>query len=55
MIPAYPRLSIEYQLYNIKEDVGQTRNLARERPDVLRKMMMRFEELKRVTGKMTNF
>lgn len=55
MIPPYPRLNLEYQLYNVKEDVGQTHNLAQKRPDILRKMMMRFEELKRATGKMTNY
>ena len=55
MIPPYPRHKLEYQLYNIKEDVGQTHNLAQKHPDILRKMMMRFEELKRTTGKMTNF
>ena len=55
MIPPYPRHNLEYQLYNVKEDVGQTYNLAQKRPDILRKMMMRFEELKRTTGKMTNF
>ena len=55
MIPPYPRHNLEYQLYNVKEDVGQTHNLAQKHPDILRKMMMRFEELKRTTGKMTNF
>lgn len=55
MIPPYPRHNLEYQLYNVKEDVGQTHNLAQKRPDILRSMMMRFEELKRTTGKMTNF
>lgn len=55
MIPPYPRHNLEYQLYNVKEDVGQTYNLAQKRPDILRKMMMRFEELKRTTGKKTNF
>lgn len=55
MIPPYPRHNLEYQLYNVKEDVGQNHNLAQKSPDILRKMMMRFEELKRTTGKMTNF
>lgn len=55
MIPPYPRHNLEYQLYNVKEDVGQTHNLAQKHPDILKKMMMRFEELKRTTGKMTNF
>ncbi|MEY8610832.1 sulfatase-like hydrolase/transferase [Parabacteroides segnis] len=55
MIPPYPRHNLEYQLYNVKEDVGQTHNLAQKRPDILKKMMMRFEELKCTTGKMTNF
>ena len=55
MIPPYPRHNLEYQLYNVKDDMGQSHNLAQKHPDILRKMMMRFEELKRTTGKMTNF
>lgn len=55
MIPPYPRHDLGYQLYNVKEDVEQTHNLVQKHPDILRKMMMRFEELKRITGKMTNF
>lgn len=67
MIPPYPHyygdaeednfsgLGNCYQLYNIKEDVGQRNNLAEKEPRRLRQMMMRFEELKRETGKETNF
>ena len=44
-----------YQLYNVKEDVGQQNNLATKEPRRLRQMMMRFEALKRETGKVTNY
>ena len=36
----------EYQLYNIKEDQGQQTNLAEKQPEVLNKMIARFEELR---------
>ncbi len=67
MIPPYPDLygdpeeaafvgfSNGYQLYNVKEDVGQRVNLAEKEPRRLRRMMMRFEQLKRETGKRTDF
>lgn len=67
MIPPYPDLygdpeeaafvgfSNGYQLYNVKEDVGQQVNLAEKEPRRLRRMMMRFEQLKRETGKRTDF
>lgn len=44
-----------YQLYNVKEDVGQQHNLATKEVQRLRRMMMRFEQLKRETGKVTNY
>ena len=44
-----------YQLYNVKEDIGQQVNLAEKEPKRLRQMMMTFERLKRETGKITNF
>lgn len=67
MIPPYPDLYGDpeeaafvgfangYQLYNVKEDVGQQENLAAREPRRLRQMMMRFEQLKRETGKITDF
>ncbi len=67
MIPPYPDyygdkeeaefagFSDCYQLYNVKEDPGQRNNLATREPRRLRQMMMRFEQLKRETGKKTNF
>ena len=67
MIPPYPDyygspedaafvgLNNCYQLYNVKEDVAQENNLAEKEPRRLRQMMMRFERLKRETGKITDF
>ena len=66
MIPPYPGygdteedefcgLSNCYQLYNVKEDVGQRNNLATQETRRLRQMMMMFEKLKRETGKITNY
>lgn len=55
MIPSYPGISSVYQLYNIKEDPGQNNNLAEKKPRLLRQMMMRMEQLKRETGKVTNY
>lgn len=67
MIPPYPDLYGDpeeaafvgfgngYQLYNVKEDVGQQVNLAEKEPRRLHRMMMRFEQLKRETGKRTDF
>ena len=67
MIPPYPSyyddpdgtgfsgLGNCYQLYNVKEDVGQNHNLADKEPKRLRQMMMTFEKLKRETGKITNY
>lgn len=36
----------EYQLYNITEDQGQQKNLAEKEPELLNKMIARFEELR---------
>ncbi len=36
----------EYQLYNIKEDPGQNMNLASSQPEVLERLVKRFEELR---------
>lgn len=68
MIPPYPPyyqateedndfagLSYSYQLYNVKEDRGQQHNLATKEPRRLNQMMQRMEQLKRTTGKVTNF
>lgn len=44
-----------YQLYNIKEDIGQNNNLAEKEPRRLRQMIMTFEKLKRETGKITDY
>lgn len=54
MIPPYNAKST-YELYNIKDDPGQTNNIAEKNPRLLKQMMMRFEQLKRETGKVTNY
>lgn len=54
MIPPY-RPGQMYQLYNVKEDPAQTTNKAKDNSALLRKMMRRFEHLKRTTGKVTDF
>lgn len=54
MIPPYGAVKV-YELYNIKQDPGQTENIAQKNPRILRQMMMRFEQLKRETGKVTNY
>lgn len=38
--------SDQYQLYNIKEDIGQERNLAEEQPDKLQEMIRIFKEVR---------
>lgn len=55
MIPPYPGISDTYQLYNIKQDPSQQNNKYKAYPKLLRNMMMRMEQLKRETGKVTNF
>ena len=55
MIPPYPGENRTYELYNIRKDPEQKNDLSELEPKVLRRMMMRFEELKRETGKKTNF
>ena len=54
LIPPYGA-NQEYELYNVKEDPGQTTNVAAKHPDQLRKLIRRFEHLKRTTGKVTDF
>ena len=55
MLPPYPGKNKEYELYNIKEDPMQQNNLADKERKRLRQMMMRFEQLKRETQKITDF
>lgn len=55
MVPLYPGNSLEYELYNVKNDPGQKNNVAAKNQKILRQMMMRFEQLKRETGKLTNY
>jgi len=38
--------SNEYQLYNLREDIAQQNNLAKEKPDLTQKMIQRFEEIR---------
>ena len=55
MIPAEPGMNEVYELYNLKDDPGQKTNIAKKEPKRLRTMMRRFEELKRLTNKQTNW
>lgn len=55
MIPPYPGISKQYELYQIKQDPEQKNNLADKDPRRVRQMMMRMEQLKRETGKVTNY
>lgn len=55
MIPPYPNHCDTYQLYHIKQDPMQKHNLAKQESHRLRQMMMRFEALKRETGKITDY
>ncbi len=36
----------EYQLYNLKEDIGQTKNLATQYPEILKEMITSFESIR---------
>ena len=38
--------SLEYKLYNLKKDIGQQKNLAKENPEKLKEMIQTFEALK---------
>lgn len=38
--------SPEYQLYNLKKDIGQKNNLAKKQPKLLKKMMREFESVR---------
>lgn len=55
LLPPYPGDNKMYELYDIKKDPGQHHNLAEEKPQKVRQMLMRFEQLKRETGKQTNY
>lgn len=54
LIPPYGPNRV-YELYNVKNDPGQTENVADKHPTQLRKMMIRLEQLKRETGKKTDY
>lgn len=54
LIPPYGPNRV-YELYNVKNDPGQTENVAGKHPTQLRKMMIRLEQLKRETGKKTDY
>ena len=55
MIPPYPYENLTYQLYNLRKDPAQLHNVAKEEPRLLRQLMMRFEQIKRETNKITNY
>lgn len=54
MIPPYNGKQT-YQLYDLHNDPAQNNNLAGKKPQILRKMMRRMEQLKRETNKVTDF
>lgn len=54
LLPPYPGEE-GFQLYNVKEDPAQRHNVAAQNRRLVRQMMMRYEELKRETGKVTNY
>ena len=54
LIPPY-RKQTEYQLYNLKEDIGQKHNLADKYPKKVKELTDEFEALKLSTGKKTRF
>ena len=57
MIPPVPGRNAAYELYNVKEDPSQKTNLATDKKHSKRlgSMHRRFEELKRLTNKQTNW
>lgn len=55
MIPPVPGKNRQYELYNIKEDPMQKNNRADSETKRLRKMAIRFEQLKRETEKITDY
>lgn len=55
MIPPYPYEEHTFQLYNLRKDPAQLHNVAKEEPRLLRQLMMRFEQIKRETNKITNY
>lgn len=48
-------LGYGYKLYNLKEDIGQQNNLAEKYPELLGKLINRFEYLKGHTDKVTRY
>lgn len=55
LIPPYPLENKSYELYNLKDDLSQQRDLSDKYPKKVKVMLMRFEQLKRETGKCTNY
>lgn len=55
LIPPYPLENKSYELYNLKNDLSQQRDLSDKYPKKVKVMLMRFEQLKRETGKCTNY
>lgn len=61
LIPAYPNTGFygnynnSNQLYNVEVDRGQQNDVALKNPQKVRSMMRRFEQLKRATGKVTDY
>ena len=41
----------EYQLYNLKTDIGQKKNIARKEPEVLAKLKERYEEIRGIKSR----
>lgn len=54
LIPPY-RKQTKYQLYNLKEDIGQQHNLADKYPKKVKELTDEFEALKLSTGRKTKF
>ena len=48
-------LGYGYKLYNLKEDISQQNNLAEKYPELLGKLINRFEYLKGHTDKVTRY
>lgn len=54
LIPSYKGSQTKsYELYNLKEDIGQQKDLSGEKPRKLNKMIKRFEYLRTHTNKVT--
>lgn len=54
LIPPY-RQEKEYKLYNLREDIGQQKNVAQKYPKKLKQLIQQFESLKKSTGKQTAY